>query len=71
MNNLSAQYEQLSAEWRMMKQGWEATGKQWNDEVFEKFSAQHLDPLAQLTVSTLRSMERLVRVIDEAERRLK
>lgn len=54
-----------------LQQRWEQTKTEWNDPVSRELEQTVLTPLAEQMQRTLRELERLTQVIEQAQRRIR
>jgi hypothetical protein len=57
--------------WKKLCQRWESTKTAWNDPVSRDFDKKLFVPLSEQMHKTLRELERLTQVIDNASRKVK
>ena len=71
MAKLEAASEQLDAAWQRLERRWQDSKAVWNDRVRWHFEEEFWLPLAEQVPATQREMERLAKLIAQAQRNVK
>lgn len=61
----------LGEAWQKLRQRWEQTKAAWNDPVSREFEKNVIVPLGAQEDRTLRELERLTQVIEQAQRNVR
>lgn len=61
----------LEAAWKQLVRRWQHTTTAWNDPVSRVFHEQVIRPLADQEERTIRELEHLTEIIDQARRHVK
>jgi len=61
----------LEISWQKLRQRWEQTKTAWNDPVSWEFEKNVIVPLGEQEDRTLRELERLTQVIEQAQRNVR
>lgn len=71
MAKLEAASEQLNAAWQRLERRWQESKMVWNDRVRWRFEEEFWLPLAEPVPATQRELDRLAKLIAQAQRHVK
>lgn len=70
MTALRTSCTNLRSGWRALRQHWQDTRELWNDAEARNFGTNHITPLERHATETVRELEQLAAVIEQARRRV-
>lgn len=71
MSNLRQYWEHLNQRQRAIQHQWQRTREAWDDTGSQRFERQHWQELDQSLRATLKALEQLAQVVDQAQRNVR
>lgn len=71
MSSLSLTHDKLRASQQALRQRWRAVQQAWNDSESRGFERIYMEPLDRQLIITVKELQQLTAVIDEARRRVR
>ena len=71
MSNLRQHWEHLYQRQRAMQQQWQRTREAWDDAGSQRFERQYWHELDQSMNATLKALDQLAQIVDQAQRNVR